>query len=452
MRRMRAIWIGIIGAMAAANSAAVSRICCDCGMPQMEAGQSPSQAQMPGMDTNNGSMNAAAAFLMSRASGTSANPASAPVGMLSTSADGWRLMLHGEGFVSDVQQTGPRGADKFFSTNWFMGMAEHQVGRGAFSARLMMSLEPATVTERRYPELFQTGETAFGEPLVDGQHPHNLFMEVSFAYAYAFSEHTTATIYVAPVGDPALGPVAFPHRDSAEELPQAPLSHHLQDSTHISYEVVTGALKERQFTIEMSGFRGAEPNENRWNIETGRIDSWAARLDWAPGKNWSAQASVGRLHNPELLEPGDIVRATASVSYSRPLHDGNWATSAIWGRNHEVATQRNLNSYLLESVLQFLRKNYITGRAELLDRDELFADEPLLELQLASQVGSTFRVGAFTAGYTRDIHLLPHLLTGLGSNLTLYRVPDAIQPYYGAHPVAIYAFLRFRLEGSGMKM
>lgn len=416
--------------------------------PQTTAKDQP-EPQMPGMQMSSSGMNDAAMYLMQRASGTAANPSAAMAPMLSTTLLGWKLMFHGQGFIADVQQTGPRGADKFFSPNWFMGMASHTMGAGAFSIRAMLSLEPATISGRFYPELFQTGETAFGRPLVDGQHPHNLFMELSFAYAWTFREKTTLEIYFAPVGDPALGPVAFPHRVSAEELPQAPLGHHLQDSTHIADEVVTAALHRPHFGVELSGFHGAEPGENRWIIQTGAIDSWAARLDWTPTPNWSAQVSAGRLHNPEALEPGDIVRNTASVTYDRAFESGHWATSLIWGRNHEVANQRNLNSYLLESVVQFRTKNYVTGRVELLDRDELFADQAVLEQQLDATVGSTFRVAAYTLGYTRDVHFVPRVSTGLGGNFTLYGVPEAIVPYYGAHPVAVYLYLRFRLEGRG---
>jgi hypothetical protein len=410
--------------------------------------QDPMQGMnMPAADA--GKADTAAKLLMQRASGTSANPASSKLPMLFAKYGGWRFMLHGEGFIVDVQQAGPLGADKFFSTNWFMGMAEHKLGGGAFQVRAMLSLEPATITGRFYPELFQTGETAFGQPLVNGQHPHNLFMELSVAYAHTIHEHTTLEIYFAPVGDPALGPVGFPHRASAEELPQAPLGHHLQDSTHISDEVITAALFRPHWSLEVSGFHGAEPGENRWIIQTGAPDSWSARASWMPSKNWSAQFSAGRLTKPEALEPGDQLRTTASVSYNRPWETGRWTTSAIWGRDHKTAAHRNLNSYLLESVVQFQKKNYVTGRAELVDRDELFADNPKTQQQLASTVGTTFRIGAFTAGYTRDIHLVPHLLTGVGANATLYRVPAPIQPFFGAHPAAFYVFLRFRLEGSG---
>ena len=161
-------------------------------------------------------------------------------------------------------------------------------------------------------------------------------------------------------------------------MPQATLSHHVQDSTHIANEVLTAALVRRSFRIEASGFHGAEPNENRWNIDYGAIDSWASRLTWTPGDNWTGQVSVGRLTHPEAAEPGDVVRSTASLTYNRPLTNGNWASSLIWGRNHKTAEQHNLNSYLAESVYQFKGMNYVTGRFELVDKDELFNDQPAI--------------------------------------------------------------------------
>jgi len=151
----------------------------------------------------------------------------------------WNVMLHGIVFLNDTHQTGFRGRDKDFSTNWAMLMAERSAGRGAIMLRAMLSGEAATISSRKYPELFQTGETAFGRQIIDGQHPHDFFMELAVEYAHPI-ESATGYLYVAPVGDPALGPVAYPHRESAMETPQAVLSHHFQDSTHISYNVVTG--------------------------------------------------------------------------------------------------------------------------------------------------------------------------------------------------------------------
>jgi hypothetical protein len=312
--------------------------------------------------------------------------------------------------------------------------------------QLMLSLDPATITDRRYPELFQTGETAFGKPLVDAQHPHDFFMSLGVHYAHSLGEHTTLQLYFAPVGDPALGPVAYPHRASASELPQAPLGHHWQDSSHIANEVVTAGILYKKVRLEASGFYGSEPDEFRWNIDYGPINSWSTRLSVFPSKNWMAQVSVGRLARPELQEPGDVVRSTASLHYTRPLQSGGqWSTSLIWGRNHKLLNRSNTNAYLLESVAPFRKKNFFTGRIELVDKDELFNDQPALAEQLARTVGSSFRIGAYTFGYTRDIGTFQKIETGLGANFTTYSVPGAIQPYYGAHPLGVNVYLRLRL-------
>ena len=394
-------------------------------------------------------MNSAGMALMQQASGTSRNPGSAPQGMIVTKAAGWNLMFHGIVFLADTQQTGPRGADKLFSPNWFMGMAEHRVGEGSFVFRTMLSLDPATITRRRYPELFQTGETAFGIPITDGQHPHDLFMEVALEYAHPIGRKTMLNLYVAPIGDPALGPVAFPHRASASEIPQAALSHHLQDSSHIADEVFTLGVKRGIWGFEASGFHGGEPDENRWDFDAGAVDSWAGRISVTPSENWAAQVSIGRLRHPEAAEPGDIVRSTASVSYNKPFTQGNWATSLIWGRNHKTAQARNINSYLLESTLQFRTMNYLSGRIELVDKDELFSNQPQLQQQLAATAGSVFRIGAYTFGYTRDFKSISQLQTGFGANFTLYSTPSATKPFYGDHPAGFMIFFRARIKGNG---
>jgi hypothetical protein len=385
---------------------------------------------MPGMSDTSERM---------QASGTSLNPADAPLNMIHVQAGRWTLMFHGVAFFTEIQQTGPRGADKFAGMNWFMTEASHKAGAGTFLVRSMLSLDPATVTERRYPELFQTGEAAYGRPIIDGQHPHDLFMELALEYQRPVGDKGRIWIYAAPVGDPALGPVAFPHRVSAAELPQATLGHHLEDSTHISNEVVTVGAGHGMFGLEASGFHGAEPNENRWNIDHGSIDSWSGRFTVAPNSRWSGQVSAGRLAHPEALEPGDQFRTTASVTYVRPYARGDWATSLIWGRVHKIESGANLNGYGLESVARFHERNYVTGRIELVDKDELFDEgNPL--------AGRTFRIGAYTAGYTHDFYWLPRIATGLGANFTLYSMPDPVHAYYGQHPVAAMTFLRFRLR------
>lgn len=398
-----------------------------CAWPLMAQHDMSSMQGMAGMNRGDRSD-------LMEASGTSVNPASSPMNMVHLDVHRWRIMLHGIAFVNDIQQTGPRGGDKLFSVNWFMVDAAHSFAGGTFSVRTMLSLEPATVTERRYPELFQTGETAYGVPIVDGQHPHNFVMELGLHYTHPLGENTWWELYVAPVGDPALGPVAFPHRVSAEEFPQAPLGHHLEDSTHISYEVITAGITHGIVRLEASGFHGQEPDENRWYIGSGGIDSYSGRITVSPDANWSGQVSAGRLTKPEALEPGDQTRTEASLTYNRPYQHGHWATSAIWGRVHKTIEDHNLNGYGLESVAQFMRKNYITGRIELVDRDEL--------LPVAEQ----FRIGAYTIGYTRDFYFLPRIATGLGANFTMYSMPSSLIPYYGQRPLAGIVFLRFKLR------
>src|SRR5579872_1968387 len=278
----------------------------------------PGQMQMQ-MQTNEAGM-----FLMNEASGTSENPQSWQMPMFMPRLGSWNVMLMGQAFIADTQQSGPRAGDKLYSTNALMGMAEHAAGRGSFGFDLMLSLEPATIADRRYPLLFQTGETAYGRPIVDGQHPHNLIMGLGVRYVRELGANAHLEIYAAPVGDPALGPVAYPHRASAAELPQAPISHHWQDSTHISDDVVTVGLAYKKLKLEASGFHGAEPGENRWIIQQGAIDSWSSRLWFFPAKNWAAQVSMGRLTHPEALEAGDQIRSTASVEYTKPMQGASW--------------------------------------------------------------------------------------------------------------------------------
>jgi len=393
------------------------------------------------------SMNDAGMFLMNMASGTSMNPESWPMPMLMRSAGSWSLIFMGQAFIVDTQQSGPRGGDKWYSTNAFMFDASHTLAGGSLQFQSMISLEPLTIVDRRYPELFQTGETAFGRPIVDGQHPHNFLMGVGLDYAHSIGSDAIAQFYYAPVGDPALGPVAYPHRASAAELPQAPLSHHWQDSTHISGNVATVALKYSWARLEASGFHGAEPGENRWTIPWGAMDSYSGRFSVMPSSNWLIQVSAGRITHPELLSTGDVIRSTASVSYTKPLGAGQaWSTSLIWGRNHDTDTHRNLNAYLLESVYPFRRKNFFTTRIEYVDKDELFADDPEFEAQLDRTAGSTFRIGAYTAGYTRDIGTFHMIETGIGMNATFYTLPDVIKPYYGDRPWGVNFLLRFRLK------
>jgi hypothetical protein len=261
---------------------------------------------MSGMDNNNPTLQTRSmieALEQHATSGTDIEPISTPTEMLMHQRGGWMLMFHGEAFINELQQSGPRGEDKFFSPNWFMPMAQRSMGHGVLTLRSMLSLEPATVSDRRYPELFQQGETAYGKPIINAQHPHDFFMELAAIYDLNISERAALSFYVAPVGDPALGPPAYPHRASSSEDPLAPLGHHLEDSTHIADDVVTVGITYRNLRLEASGFHGREPDEYRWNIDSGKIDSWSTRFTFNLARtgffniqlaNWLAQ----RVYSP----------------------------------------------------------------------------------------------------------------------------------------------------------
>ena len=408
-------------------------------------------SDMPGMDhtaMGHTDMNSAGVVLMQESSGTGFQPAAWPMPMLMSRAGGWQLMWMGQAFLVDTQQSGPRGGDKLYSDNWGMLGAVHKLGSGSVMLRSMLSLEPATVTDRRYPLLFQTGETAYGVPLVDAQHPHDFVMEVSVQYAHSMGEKGTWNVYYSPVGDPALGPVAYPHRASAMELPQASLGHHWQDSTHIANDVLTAGATYGKVRIEASGFYGREPDEGRWNIDWGAMNSWSSRLSVFPTKNWIAQVSVGRLQDPESSHPGSVVRTTASVEYIRPAAGMNWwATSFVWGQNYKRDERRRTNAVLAETVVPFSRKNFVTGRFEWSQRDELFEYNHDLADEITRATGQhAFNVTAYTTGYTRDVGTFRNAQAGIGANITAYATDAALRPFYGAHPWGVNVFVRFRLK------
>ncbi|MGA2376598.1 MAG: hypothetical protein ABSF72_13840 [Candidatus Sulfotelmatobacter sp.] len=367
-------------------------------------------------------------------SGTAWEPASVPPHEWMLMRGGWEVMAHGVIFADYNQQGGPRGEGKAESVNWGMLMEQHRLGRGTILLRQMFSAESLTSPHPGFPELFQTGETYHGEPLVDHQHPHNVFAELAALYTLPLSEKISWELYGGPSAEPALGPVTYIHRTSAAELPLAPLGHHLQDSTHTSFGVVTTGLVIDRVKIEASAFNGHEPNEERWSIQPAALDSWSVRGSVAPDRNWTAQYSIGHLDHPEALETWNQWRQTASVEYNRPLVPGNWATSLVWGRVHEIGTGINLNGYLVESTLNFLHRDYVFTRMELVDKNELFppAEQP------------AYRIGAYTLGGTRDLVQNRACQLGLGADVTIYSKPAVLDAAYGNYPVSFQVFLRVR--------
>jgi hypothetical protein len=308
----------------------------------------------------------------------------------------------------------------------------------------MLTLEPATITGRRYPLLFQQGETAYGVPIADGQHPHDFIMELALLYDLKLGDNAVLSFYFAPVGDPAIGPIAYPHRASAAEDPVATLGHHQEDSTHVADDVATVGLTYRMVRVEASGFHGREPDEFRWDIDQGRIDSWSTRLTIQPGKNWSGQYSYARITSPEALFPAENQeRMTASIMYNRPLHDGNWASTLLWGRTSAIQSDSIFNSYLFESLVRFRTRNYAWTRIENADRSNelILGENPLPPGFEEKPVG---HVQAYTFGYDHDFDWIPDLASALGAQFTSYGVPGVLQPIYGSHPVGVTMFVRLR--------
>lgn len=411
-----------------------------------KSGHDQSGQTMPGME----GMNMGEAALSSMpsfhaSSGTAWQPASVPQTMLMISPGVWQLMLHYNVFITYNQQGGPRGEGKAESTNYFMFMEQHRLGAGTLLLQQMFSAESLTSPHPGFPELFQTGETYHGQPLVDHQHPHNVFAELSALYTLPVSEKVTWLLYGGPSAEPALGPVTYMHRQSASENPEAPLGHHLQDSTHTSFGVVTTGFilnlaKFALFKVEGSAFNAHEPNEERWSIQLAPLDSWSFRASAAPTRNWTAQYSVGFLQHPEALDPNNELRQSASLEYNRPLSggklgNGNWASSLIWGRKHKELDNTTQNSYLFESTLNFLARNYAYTRLELVDKDELFPEDP---------THPSYRIGAYTFGGVRDLVHSQHWQVGLGGDVTFYSKPAALDPIYGDNPVSFHVFVRIR--------
>jgi hypothetical protein len=360
-------------------------------------------------------------------------------------AGGWLLFLHGEAKIGVNRAAGPRGVTKFESQNWIMPMAFRRVGNGTLQLRGMFSFEPFTFSPGGSPQLFQTGESYKGRPLVDKQHPHDLFMELSATYTMALGERSTWFAYLGFPGEPALGPTAFMHRNSASENPTAPLAHHLQDSTHISFGVLTTGFTYRWFKLEGSVFNGREPDENRYDFEFNPWNSRSARLSFAPNDEWSMQVSYGFLRQPEALEPGDIRRLTVSISHNKNFARGNWSSSLIWGRNHgsHDGEPFNINSYTAESTVNFMDKNFVYTRLELVDKNELLnrAERELLGFSVPHP---SFRIGGYTFGAAREIWNTDKLSIALGGDFTFYSKPPVLDELYGSNPTSYKFFIRLR--------
>ena len=338
--------------------------------------ETPAHSDAAPMSISDHGMNMRGAYgpyRMSReASGTSWQPDNAIMEGPQEMSGPWMLMAHGTFTGVYTDQTGPRGKSQVFNESMLMFMGRRDIGANEISGELMVSLEPLDGA-RGYPLLFQTGETANGrDPLVDRQHPHNLLMEVAASYSRTLSNTASVFLYAGPVGEPALGPPAYMHRESSEDNPDAPLTHHWLDATHISFGVATLGIVWENWKLEASSFNGREPDEHRYSVQFRSFDSSSVRLSYNPTENLSLQVSTGRLASPEQLQPDTSVqRTTASLIYDRSIRSAHWQTTFAWGRN-APSSQVHTDGYLLESALRFRGRHTVFARYEHVVKDELF--------------------------------------------------------------------------------
>ena len=359
----------------------------------------------------------------------------------------WHFMQDGVAWLTYNNQGGPRGGEDVGSQNWWMGMLSRPAAGGTLQFNLMLSLDPLTLGKDGYREIFQVGETLDGRPLIDRQHPHDFLMQASVGWKRAIGGGYSLTLVGAPVGEPALGPIAFMHRGSAFENPTAPLGHHTFDSTHIAMGVITAAVDRGPFQVEGSIFQGREPDEQRWDlVDFGALDSWSVRGWYRPNSEWALQLSHGFLTTPEVLEGGNVRRTTASASWTRSHALGTTATTLAAGRNDKAGD--DYNALLAESTHTF-GANAIYGRLEALQ-----VEEDVLRFgshggggHHAHDEGTAVKppwLQALTLGAVRTVGRWAGWDLGVGGDVTFYSVPTILQPTHGERPRSVHVYLRVR--------
>jgi hypothetical protein len=373
-------------------------------------------------------------------SGTSWLPDSSPMhGYMKMFGDDM-LMLHGAIFPRYTNVSSDRGDDRIDAPNWVMAMYSHSLGENTqLGLRAMMSLDPLTEGGRGYPLLLQSGESWHDQPLHDRQHPHDLFDEISFSLSQKYDRDLSGYVYFGYPGEPALGPPTFMHRPSAMDDPDAPIGHHWQDSTHVTFGVATAGVQWKTVKLEGSIFTGREPDEDRYNFDQPRFDSYSGRISWNPTPDLALQVSHGYIKSPEALEPdAKRHRTTASLIYNKSLGpDSNWATSLVWGQNNDTHDGKT-ESVLIETNYQ-RERDTVYGRWEWVEKS---GHELVLK---PVDVDEIFSVSAISLGYVRDLSHGKMIDVGLGGQFTLDFWPGELDRYYGSGPgYGFQIFLRVR--------
>ncbi len=359
---------------------------------------------------------------------------------------GWRLMQDGVLFGVFNQQGGPRGGRELFVPNWWMGMLLKDQGKHQFGLNAMLSLDPWSVGKSGYREIFQVGEVLDGKPLIDRQHPHDLFMQLAASWRMSLTATTSLIVAGGPVGEPTLGPIAFMHRPSAAGLVLAPLGHHTFDSTHLSFGVISAAVERGRWTFEGSIFNAREPDDNRWDVEAGALDSAAARVWFRPTDELEVQVSTGQLRDPEELIPGDLTRTTTSIAFFRQDEGGFFAGTFGYGVNASHGARRHglFGEFTVEH-----NANSMFGRVDVqqVETNVLLTGQPPIDLH---EDDAADTVTAVTLGGARRLLSWRGFEGAAGGALTLYGVPDILKPSHNERPVSFQIFFRLRFPATGM--
>ena len=376
-------------------------------------------------------------------SGTAWLPDASPMYGYMFHTSKWMYMLHGNVFLrynnQDFTGKGSRGEKKIDAPDWLMFMGQRQVGKnGLFHFSIMSSLDAAIAGGSGYPLLFQSGEAYKGKPIVDRQHPHDLFSELSVSYAQALSKKVDVFAYLGYPGEPALGPVAFMHRPSSLDNPDAPISHHWVDATHITFGVATLGVRYGKVKLEGSSFTGREPDEHRYDFDKPLFNSWSGRFSYNPSQNWALQISHAFIKSPELLQAGeDIHRTTASAIYSVMLRGNSTLNAtAVWGMN-KIAGHGGEHALLAEGSW---RKNRLAlhSRYEWVQK----STEELALNEASYGHDAVFSVNAFTVGFNYDLRKIGQTRVAGGSQLTFYHADAKLNSLYGKNPMALELYIR----------
>jgi hypothetical protein len=394
--------------------------------------QDPHAGHIPPPEQHAGHEAASGSFATREASGTAWLPDATPMYGIHRTARGWDVMFHGNAFAQFLYEGGEehRESHQAGSINWFMGMARRRLGAGRIGVRGMVSLEPWTIPGCGYPDLLATGETCDGDTIHDRQHPHDLFMELAIEYERPLTASTRLQLYGGPAGEPALGPVAFPHRLSAMSNPIAPIGHHWLDATHITYGVATAAVYGSRWKAEASVFNGREPDEDRVDLDLAALKSFSGRVSFLPTPSIVLQASAGHLAEAEAPHGVgarlDVERVTASATWHRrPATEAFWATTVAWGMNIEPL--ETTHSMMLESTFSADGRNTWFGRLEV-------TGKPAHALHV-SESNDVFTVGKLQAGYARYFGQRRGFQPGVGGSLAVSLLPPALQARYGGQAV-----------------